>query len=244
MMKTNSLTMSVDDQNTQTITLATNDDFLKMLNPEELKIQGSSETHLPILAELVQYFGSQKVLDWMGDGSKHSNEKLVHEASNYVLPTTCGDGKMHFKAAVDYLKRTYKKVNDVRSDVEMYLKMPKPDTVEPTKEDGWTFLSKNGRLQASTAGLFSSQKSLQREKQGCPNAQNGDRDGTDGRWEDRGTAPVCQGKVERWQYPFRAVPGPKNIAGGPSRPSVQRHHIGQKNPQAPAHIYNGVPQQC
>ena len=153
-MKHNSLAMSVDDQNTQMITLATNDELLKMLNPEELKIQWSSETHLPVLAELVQYFGSQKVLDWMGDGSKPSNEKLVHEASNYVLPTTCGDGKMHFKAAVDYLKRKYKKVNDVRSDVEMYLKMPKPDTVEPTKEDGWTFLSKTVGFRQALQGYF------------------------------------------------------------------------------------------
>ena len=133
--------MSVDDQNVQTITLATNHDFLKMLNPQEFKIHGSSETHLPILAELVQYFGRQKVVEWMGDDSKSNYEKLMHEASNYVLPTTCGGGKLHIKAAVDYLERTYQKVSDVRPDGDIFSKMPKLDTVDPAKEDGWTFVS-------------------------------------------------------------------------------------------------------
>ena len=156
--KKKSVPMTTVDQKkkTQTITLASNDDMLTLLNPEELKMHGFAETYLPILAELVKYFGRKKVLDWMGDDSKPKYVKLVNDATKFVLPTTCGGGKLHFKMALDYLKRTYKKVNDVRPDGEMFSKMPQPNTVEPTKEDGWTFVSKTELAsEQALAPLFS-----------------------------------------------------------------------------------------
>ena len=80
--------------------------------------------------------------------------KLVTDASKFVLPTTCGGGKLHFKMAMDYLKRTYKKVDDVRPDGEMFSKMPQPNTVEPTKEEGWTFVSKTDGFRQALRDYF------------------------------------------------------------------------------------------